>query len=218
MHVWRILTEDEIRYLASTVKTFDLHETYFSQATVLSAEDFALFCNLERISFLELNNVTELTLDGLEKLTDVQFHHGGQIRIKDCPELLTLKVNTPSNTLQFISMTDAPKFRTGTIGRQRDYPCENSLLVTLTNVSNNAMGSPAFDIYYREFHPKIDTSPSQATIGTLAATGNNRYESSIRKRGLLRKQVPYHRQTGACRPGPRWSRHGRRSQWARGRN
>ena len=47
----------------------------------MTVEDFAIFCNLERISFLELNNVTELDLSGMEKLTDIQFHHGGQIRI-----------------------------------------------------------------------------------------------------------------------------------------
>lgn len=220
--IWRWLTDDEIRYLAATVKTIDLHESYFSQQTVLSADDFALFCNLEKISFLELNNVTELNLVGMERLTDVEFHHGGQIIIEDCPnlqhvtlpdlqgatlvrfkncpamtsysmtgngsemalhtnfefidmaglqsiefervgsvtvencpELLTLKVNTPSNTTQFVSITDAPKFRTGTIGRQRDYPCENRLSLTLTNVSNNATGTPKFDIYYRNNHPTI---------------------------------------------------------------
>lgn len=224
---WRWLTDDEIRYLAATVKTIDLHESYFTQQTVLTVEDFSIFCNLEKISFLELNNVTELDLSGMEKLTDIQFHHGGQIRIEDCPnlrnvtladlqgatlvrfkncpamtsytltgngseqaqhtnfefidmpglqhiefervgsvtvqncpELLTLKVNTPSNTTQFISITDAPKFRTGTIGRQRDYPCENRLPVTLTNVSNNASGNPRFDIYYRNNHPTITKNNS----------------------------------------------------------
>jgi len=224
---WRDLTDDEIRYLAATVKSIDLHESYFTQQTTLTVEDFAIFCNLERISFLELNNVTELDLSGMEKLTDIQFHHGGQIRIEDCPnlrnvtladlqgatlvrfkncpsmtsytftgngseqaqhtnfefidmaglqsiefervgsvtvencpELLSLKVNTPSNTTQFISITDAPKFRTGTIGRQRDYPCENSLPVTLTNVSNNASGNPTFDIYYRNNHPVITKNNS----------------------------------------------------------
>ena len=224
---WRWLTDDEIRYLAATVKTIDLHESYFTQQTVLTVEDFSIFCNLEKISFLELNNVTELDLSGMEKLTDIQFHHGGQIRIEDCPnlrnvtladlqgatlvrfkncpamtsysftgngseqaqhtnfefidmaglqsiefervgsvtvencpELLSLKVNTPSNTTQFISITDAPKFRTGTIGRQRDYPCENALPVTLTNVSNNASGNPTFDIYYRNNHPRITKNNS----------------------------------------------------------
>ena len=225
--VWRELTEDEIRYLAATVKCIELYESLFQPNTKITPEDLAIFCNLERISFLELNNITELDLSGLQKLTDIHFHHGGQIRIEDCPnlcnvtladlqgaslvrfrncpgmtsysltgngseqaqhtnfefidmallqsiefdrvgsitvencpELLSLKINTPSNTTQFVSIRDTPKFCSGTVGRQRDYPCENSLSVTVTNCSNIASGNPTFDIYYRDNHPVITKNNS----------------------------------------------------------
>lgn len=224
---WRELTDDEIRYLAATVKNIDLHSTWFEPGTKITHEDLAIFCNLERISYLELNDVTELELSGMEKLTEVTLDHGNVIRIEDCPrlervslgsiagadlvrfrnlpamtsfnftgngseqaqltsfefidmaglqsiefdrvgsitvencpELLSLKINTPSDNTRFVSMTDTPKFRSGTVGRQRDYPCENSLSVTVTNCSHIASGNATFDIYYRNNHPVITKNNS----------------------------------------------------------
>ena len=215
--VWRDLTDDEVRYLASTVTTIDLHESLFQPGTKLTVEDFAIFCNLEKINFLNLNNVTELDLSGMEKLQEVQFHHGGEIRIEDCPslqritldniagaksvtfknlpamtsfsftgngaeqaqdtefefidmgglqtiefervksvtanncpELTTLTIRTPADKTKAITIIDAPKFRSGNIGRQRDYVSDTKINVTLTNCSANASGSPQFNLYYRD--------------------------------------------------------------------
>lgn len=95
-YTWRDLTDAEVRYLASTVKEIDMTQSYFPPGTVLTVEDFALFANLEKINFLNLNNVTELDMSGMEKLQEVKFHHGGEIRISDCPSLTKLTLDNIS--------------------------------------------------------------------------------------------------------------------------
>jgi hypothetical protein len=95
-YTWRDLTDAEVRYLASTVKEIDMTQSYFAPGTVLTVEDFALFANLEKINFLNLNNVTELDMSGMEKLQEVKFHHGGEIRISDCPSLTKLTLDNIS--------------------------------------------------------------------------------------------------------------------------